>query len=139
MIIIHYSKDSPVRSNAHCTPHDASNRFIKPVMKLTKKVAKLKNQEKLLTDHGDLDIFSSIRPKVGRTFYNPELAKEVDRILKEARMKIVDISVKEKQDELQQARTISLSSMKMHKAYHKMSSRNFATKPKRWKRISPRS
>ena len=101
---MHISKDLVLSSESHCSPRDTSQHLIKPVLRLTKKVTRLKSQEALLNNHGEKDIFSSIRPKVGKTFLNPVYEDEINRILKEARNKIVDVGKKEKTDELRQAK-----------------------------------
>ena len=63
-------------------------------MKLKKKLIKLQNQELLLTTYGTLDLFSSIRPKVGKSFTNPTFEKEKNEILEESRRKLVKIGSK---------------------------------------------
>ena len=94
------SKDLVISSNLHCSPHHASKRYIKPLVKLVKKITKLKSQENMLETYGELDIFTSIRPKVGKDFAKSEHSLELSMILQEARLKIVEIAKREKQDEI---------------------------------------
>ena len=76
---MHLSKELVISSSANCSPRDASQHFSKPILKMTKKVTRLKSQEALLQDHGDLDIFSLIRLSVGKTFSNSTYEQEIDK------------------------------------------------------------
>ena len=94
------TQDLVVSNSESCTPHRASRCLTRPLMKLKKKFAKLKSQELLLTTYGTLDLFSSIRPKVGKCFQNPAYEKEKNDILEETRRRLVDVGLKEKRDEI---------------------------------------
>ena len=94
------SKDLVIRSNLHCSPRRTSKHYAKPLVKLVKRLTKLKSQEQFLTQCGELDIFSSIRPKVGKTFKEADMTLELNKIIEEARRKIVDVGRKEKSTEI---------------------------------------
>ena len=115
---MHQSNDLVISSNPYCSPRDASQHFAKPILKLTKKITRLKSQESLLKEHVDLDLFSSIRLSVGKKFVNPVYEKEIDKILKEARMKVVEIQKKPKMN--------CVIVMKLQRNYLNMSSENYA-------------
>ena len=92
--------DLVVSRNERCPPCNTSERLIKPLLKFTKKLTKLKCQDELLTGHGGLDIFSSIRPKIGKQFSNPVYNKQLTDILEESRLKIIQLSIIEKAEEI---------------------------------------
>ena len=91
-------------SNFHCTPRQASKKYAKPLVKLVKKLTLLKSQEKFLEDCGKLDIFTSIRPRVGKTFDEANLQNELNKVIEEARLKIVDLGKREKGLEIKEVR-----------------------------------
>ena len=101
--MLNASKDLVVSNNESCPPLDASYRITKQMISLTKKLAQLKSQELLLLQFGDLDLFSSIRPKIGKHFTNPTYEKERDTILEESRKKLIIVGLKEKRDEIAEA------------------------------------
>ena len=98
------SKDLVVSSSPHCSPQNASEQYAKPLVRLVKKLTKLKSQEKLMTECGELDIFSSLRPRVGKTFKRPDLNNELNRIIEETRRRITDIGIIEKAVEITETR-----------------------------------
>ena len=90
------SKDLVIRSNSHCSPRRTSQHYAKPLVKLVRKLTKQKSQEQFLEKCGKLDIFSSIRPRVGKTFQEAEMNVELNKIIEESRRKIVDVGRREK-------------------------------------------
>ena len=67
-MIMESSIDLVISSDSHRSPQCTSNENAKPLVKLTKKLTKLKSQEKLLADCGECDMFSSLRPRRGKKF-----------------------------------------------------------------------
>ena len=98
--MLNASKDLVLSNDGSRSPHDASYRITKQMISLTKKLTQLKSQEMLLLKFGNLDLFSSIRPRIGKHFANPTHEKERDLILEESRKKLIAVGLKEKQDEI---------------------------------------
>ena len=71
---------------------------MEPLIRATKKLAKLRCQEQLLAKFGDCDLFSSIRPRIGKRFTQPGHNKMLNTILEEARSKIIEVGIKEKNE-----------------------------------------
>ena len=92
------SNDSVVSRDGHCPPRFTSRRIMKPLLKATKKLAKLRCQEQLLAKYGEFDIFSSIRPKVGKKFIQESHNDMLKSILEDARLKIIQLGLKEKNE-----------------------------------------
>ena len=83
----------------------------------------------MLTSQKNLDIFTSVRPKIGKTYKNPHLEEQAKYNLEKCRLSILDLSIKEAEENLLKARRefrqLFLSSQgKEPNTYLKMS--NFA-------------
>ena len=76
------------------------NAVIREVEKLAVSLAHLKEKKRLLSDHGDVDMFSSLRPKLGKKFENVMLENERKSILEECRSKILPLSISELDNEI---------------------------------------
>ena len=68
--------------------------------RLTTSIAHLKEKIRLLTKYGDVDMFCSLRPKIGKRFSDGALEERRLTVLRECRLKIVPISVEELDQEI---------------------------------------
>ena len=67
---------------------------------ISKKIAKSKAKLELLTKYKDFDIFTSLRPKIGKKFLNEGLERNKQQILKNCRSEILEISKKEVNEDM---------------------------------------
>ena len=75
-------------------------RYEEKLSVLVKRVATLKGKLRLLTEHGDINIFSSLRPKVGKTYKDEHMESMKSEILRECRSKLLPLSIQEVETDL---------------------------------------
>ena len=96
--------------------------------KLAKSLAHLKEKKRLLSSYGDVDMFSSLRPKIGKRYIDSLLEEKRQKVLQECRSKLVPLSIEEIDDKivdtsknLKETFKTLASSQISHKEYMKIS------------------
>ena len=65
------------------------------IEKVINTLAHLKEKKRLLTEYGEVDMFTSLRPKIGKRFSDSGLEQRRKDILMECRSKIIPLSLAE--------------------------------------------
>ena len=74
--------------------------FQKAAWELIDKLARRKSQYALLKSASGLDVCSSLRPKVGKIFTNPELEEKKIKCLENCRLELVGLAIEDAEKDL---------------------------------------
>lgn len=72
--------------------------------KIISTIAHLKQKKRLLTEYGDVDMFTSLRPKIGKKFSDASLEEKRCSILDQCRSRMIPISLEEINQDIQKNR-----------------------------------
>lgn len=104
--------------------------LVRQTQKLSKSLAHLKGKKQLLSNYGDVDIFTSLRPKMGKRYSDSCLEEKRLDAVRECRSKLIPLSLAEIDQEISDTRSkfdstfVALSSSQISFDEYKKISKN---------------
>ena len=101
--IVMVARSSKSSQNTKVNPSPKDSKFepqVKRTQKLATSLAHLKEKKRLLSNYGDIDMFTSLRPKIGKRYSDPSLEEKRLNVLEECRSRLLPISVAEVDQEI---------------------------------------